>query len=433
MRYTHNTEQANIFNFKAYGFNLEESGLYKMGREIDWDATIALIEPIYSKKGRNSNSIRTMMGLEIAKTYYKDISDKDIVGMLRIDVSLMIFCGFEIPPTEEEIPSSNSMTDFRNRLTKEVVDEMNALVVREQIKKLPSRKRTQVASDSTCLPANIRFPTDTGLLSTVAKKLIELAGRTRKSSKEFLIRGKGNIKKQILKFNKKRRKAKGDVAQFAREMLKFSQKLQTGLERRIENMTKKQKEIIEKSRAILDQQTAKWIKGAKKIPDRIVSFYDQNVRPIFRGKAGSNIEFGKKASIQTIGGKLVIPGDCKYNSFSDTELPERDVKRFKQTTGRKMKEYSGDMGLHSQGNHDLMEMEEIVDGIAYRGKISKDRKLPPKQTRRRLHRQRQPTEGYIGVLKRRYGCSKIRYKSENTDIRFGLGCMLINLNFGINN
>ena len=430
MHYTHNTKQTNLFNFTSYGFNIESDELVKMAREIDWEATIRLVEPLYAQEGRNSNSIRIMLGLEMGKTYYQ-VSDEIIISLLKKDVSLMMFCGFEVPPIEKEIPSSNSLTDFRNRLTKEVVDEMNALVIRKEIRKLPPRKRTQVASDSSCLPANIRFPTDTGLLSNVAKELINLAEKVRKDSKEYLIRGKRKIGKQILVFNKKRRKTKKEIENFAKNMIKFSDKLHIDLQERISEMTDKQKNRLEQVKAVLKQQTNKWVEGVKKISNRIVSLHDQKVRPIFRGKAGKRMEFGKKVSIQTIGQALIIPGESEYDSYSDTELPTRDVKRFKKMTGRTMKEYSADMGMHSPKNHDLMEQEGIVNGIAHRGKVPKHRKLPSKQTRRRLHRQRQPTEGGFGVLKRRYGCGKIPYKSENTDIIFGFGCMMYNLNWGI--
>lgn len=253
MHYTHNTKQVSLFNFTTMGFDLEDCELYKISRKVCWEEVISQMQTAYStNNGRHSNSIRVMTGLEMAKTFY-GISDELVVEKLKTDVGVMVLCGFDSAPLESEIPSSQSLSDFRCRLSKEIMDEINAQVIRQEISKLPPRKRTQVASDSTCMEANIKYPTDAGLLSKVADKLINVAENVRKNGKDFLIRGKHKIRKIILEYNKKRKKTKTEIEVFARKLIKYSNKIDTKLRSKINGMTKTQKEILQKAEAILEQ------------------------------------------------------------------------------------------------------------------------------------------------------------------------------------
>jgi transposase, IS5 family len=430
MYYIHNYQQTSLSNFKTLGFELEGNELYKISKEVNWQEMLDCVRKVYKKTGANTNSLRVMVGLEMGKTYY-GVSDVRIVQMLKTEVGLMVLCGYDRPVREEEVPSSNSMTDFRNRLTREILDQISTVVITQQIIKLPPKKRTQVGSDSTCMVANIQYPTDVGLMTKVYKKLVEVAKKVRKNGKEFLIRGKNTIRKTINGFNKKRKKAKEEVKYILGTLVEFGERMHGKLTRISQKLTNRQKELLQNAKKIIDQQKEMINKGSKKIKNRIVSFHEQDLRPIFRGKLGNVIEFGKKASIMVVGQALIIPAESEFENYSDTKLPQRDKKRFEKVTGREMKEYTADRGMHSPKNHNLLESAGIKDGIAHRGKIPKNRESLSKYTRRRLNNQRQPCEGKLGTLKTRYGCAKIPYKASNTDVRIGFASMIHNLNWGI--
>lgn len=409
---------------------MEDVKLVKISKEINWEEIIMKVRILYKQTGVNCNSIRTMIGLEMGKTFF-GVSDETIVSMLKTDVGLMVLCGFDRPLEETEIPSSNSMTDFRNRLTKEVLDGINAVVIKKQIIKLPAKKRTQVASDSTCFEANIEYPTDVRLMTKVYEKLIEVGEKARKSGKELLIRGKNRLKKKINGFNKKRKKRKAEVKEILEELVKFSRNFHKKLQNTKKRLTGKQKSLLENAKKIIDQQQKMLETRSKKIKNRIVSFHEQDLRPIYRGKLRNAVEFGKKASIMVIGGALIIPGESEYENLSDTKIPKRDIKRFEKTTGRKIKEYTADRGMHSPENHELLESNKIKDGIAHRGKMPESRKKLSKYTLKQLNNRRQPSEGKLGTMKTRYGCEKIPYKAGNIDVRIGFASIMHNLNWGI--
>jgi len=324
------------------------------------------------------------------------------------------------------------MTDFRNRLTKEVVNQINAEIIRKEIRKLPPRKRTQVSSDTTCLEANIEFPTDVRLLIKVYKKLVKVACSTRKNAKDILIRGKNNIKNKINAFNKNRRHKKDEISQIKNELINFTEILHIKIKDKAKVLTEKQNKLLQNAMNIVKQQKTMLEMETNKIKSRIISFHEQDLRPIYRGKLIKSIEFGKKSSIMVIGQALVIPGECTYDNVSDSKLPEKDIRRFKEVTGRNIKEYTADRGMHSPKNHQLMKDHGITDGIAYRGRIpNKAKNKISTKTKKRLNNQRQPVEGKFGTLKTRYGCGRIPYKATNTEIRLGFGSIMHNLNWGI--
>lgn len=431
MKYIHNQSQISLFNFNTMGFNLEGTSLAKLERAVPWEEVLAAVETLYANNGRNSNSIRVMVGLEMGKTYYQ-VSDKTIVGMLKSNTELMLLCGFDKPPTNKEIPSSNSMTDFRNRLTKEVLDKINAAVIQREIVKLPPRKRTQVASDTTCIKANITYPTDVKLLTKTSTHLIRIAKQIRTSGKSFVIKGKQTINKAINSYNKKRKHTKQELKDILTKLVKFNENLHNQLKSKYTQFTNIQKRNFEKASNIIQQQKDMLRNNVRTIQERIVSFHEQDLRPIYRGKYPQPTEFGKKTSIMVIGGGLAIHGESEYNNFSDSKITEKDIERFEETTKRSIKEYSADRGFHSKENHELLETENIVDGIAYKGKKPQKEKYKiPKVTQVRLSNQRQPSEAKLGTLKTRYGCEKPPYKADNIDVRVGMACIMHNLNWGI--
>ena len=427
MHYSHNFHQPSLFNFKTYGFHVEDSPLFKIANGIDWSLLIKEVIPLFAKEGRNSKSIRMVLGLEMVKTYYAGISDQIIVNKLKTDAEIMYFCGFDKPPTDKEIPDSSSMTRFRNKLTKKVINRLNSVVVRKVICKLPPRKRSQVASDSSCLPAKITYPTDTKVLTQATNKLIKIVEGLRTNGRKIIIRGRRGIVRRIKTFNKIRRKSKTQIRQIKKELLKFNSKMLGIIDKYKSEFTEQIKTTVKVSELIIEQQMKMYKDEINRVPNRIVSFHENKVRPIFRGKLNGVTEFGKKISIMVIGQKILVPNLCEYDNFSDTSLLEKDLKRFEEITGRKPKEYSGDRGFHSPENHDILERERIKDGIQYRGKIPKKATRPCSATIRRLRNQRSPVEGKLGTIKTSYGCSKIDYKSENTEVRLGFAAIMHNM------
>ena len=432
MNYSHNTSQVSLFDFKKAGFTIPpKHHLVELANTIDWELWITEINNLFANEGRNSKSIRMMIGLEMAKTYLR-VSDEQIVSMLQTDVTVMYFCGYS-SPYGIDVPNSSSMTKFRNRLTPEVMKKINEQSVKTIVRKLPSRKRGQVAGDTTCLPANITYPTDTGLLSKTIQMLNLALNEVRATGTKIVVRGTRKIKKTMDNFNQKRKKSKKEIRKTKLVLINHVKRQLRALRKTSEEVSKKSKQIIETSKEIAKQQIIMYREKTNKIPNRIVSFHETSIRPVYRGKQRASTEFGKKVSLQVIGQKIILPRRSEYKNFSDTEIPIEDVKQFKKVFKRNPNEYEYDRGGHSPKNHDYLKEEGIHDGIEYRGRIPKKAKLPPPTKRKRMRNQRSPVEAKIGTLKTRYRLSRIQYKADNTEVRWNMGIFLHNMRWYVNN
>lgn len=416
MKYSHNRIQKSLFSFGVLKIEIpEDHELVKMEREIDWDGMVEIAGKKYSEKtGRNSKSLRMMIGLEIAKRKYR-FSDEDIVQQLKVDAALKIFCGFD--EWEHEIPDASSLARFRARLDDEALRQMEEVNVKKIIRKMPRRNRYQTISDTTCVEANITYPTDNKLLAKTHGKLVEAAERIRKSGVELVIRGKRRVRKIIRAMNLKRKKTREEIIKINRKLLNESRKVICLLRKHLQSvekeMRKKITNTIHTAEKILFQQKQLIGRGIRRVKNRIVSFHETKVRPIFRGKDGKQTEFGPKVAIHVIGGALVQTTKLSNDNFSDTEMISASLKTHRRTTGRDPAEVSTDRGAHSPRNHKLLKQKNITDGIQYRGKIPEKAKLSPPYARKRMYRQRSIVEGKIGTFKTAYGGHRNQYRNKN--------------------
>ncbi len=68
------------------------------------------------------------------------------------------------------------------------------------------------------------------------------------------------------------------------------------------------------------------------IEDRIVSIDQPHVRPIVRGKAGSQVEFGSKIAASLVDGYAHIE-HMQWDNFNEAKTLEASVESYKQRYG----------------------------------------------------------------------------------------------------
>lgn len=432
MKFSHVSKQMNLFHFEIMGYELPaDHELVKLAQEIPWDELVDIVAQKYSaKKGRNCKSLRMMIGLEIVKRYY-GYSDEELVSKLRTDMAVMYFCGFD-HVTNEQLDAS-TMTKFRNKLDEKTLALLENASIRHFIRQAPRRKIHQVMTDSTCIEANITYPTDTKLLHKVWQKLTKVIETGRQMGIKTIIRGRRTIKKVVRAFNLKRHKSKKEILKMRNFLIRAGQKLLkkaeivlTQLEKSPALGLKKWSRMVLISQKILAQQQQLAAQKLARIQGRIVSFQAPNLRPIFRGKEQKQTEFGQKLGVSVIGGGLMVRTKLAHDNFSDTELPEAAIKKHQQIFQRKPSELIGDRGLHSPQNHQRLRRAKIRDGIQWRGQIPKKAKPPTKASGLRMYRQRSTVEGKIGTMKTRYGVNRNPYKDENCPVLVTFGLLAMN-------
>ena len=157
------------------------------------------------------------------------------------------------------------------------------------------------------------------------------------------------------------------------------------------------------------------IKG-KRIDDRIVSISQPHVRPLKRGKAGSETEFGAKISASLSEG-YIFPEHISWNNFNESGDLIDLVEAYKKRVGCFPESVHADKIYRNRTNIKFCKKYGIrLSGPAL-GR-------PPKQTEaekraaQKIARQdeldRIPIEGKFGQGKRRFSLGKIMAKLAST-------------------
>jgi hypothetical protein len=68
---------------------------------------------------------------------------------------------------------------------------------------------------------------------------------------------------------------------------------------------------------LVRQQKILYHSDSRSIPERIVSLYQAQIRPIVRGKARSNVEFGAKISISVTGDGFAFLDRLSYDPYNE--------------------------------------------------------------------------------------------------------------------
>ena len=183
-----------------------------------------------------------------------------------------------------------------------------------------------------------------------------------------------------------------------------------------ELLSRKQFERLEVIHTIFKQQEEMYQKRVHSVKDRIVSIHQPQIRPIVRGKANADVEFGPKLSLSVVDGFLYLD-HLRWDAYNESLDLIAQVNKYRRRFGYFPKVVIADGIYGTRDNRKYLK----ENGIRFSGK-----KLgrPPKEIdavtremeRLRLLEQgeRSEVEGKIGTAKTRYGLGKLMTKTEIT-------------------
>jgi hypothetical protein len=194
--------------------------------------------------------------------------------------------------------------------------------------------------DATCAPADIKYPTDFGLLNH-AREILEgiidvlYEPHIGKREKPRTYRKKAGqaylgVSKQRKASGKTIRKAVKTQLGYVGRNLRIIETMaeQTTLAR----LSKRQYRQLLVIAELYRQQREMMQNGTHTVSDRIVSIEQPHVRPIVRGKAGASVEFGAKIAASLVGGYAFIES-ASWDSFNEATTLQASVETYKQRFG----------------------------------------------------------------------------------------------------
>ena len=350
--------------------------------------------------------------------------------------------------TQETPFSLRSITNFRKYIPQEMINDLNEELFRpksknnneddnnsssppssDNSKPQPSDKaisptipsnQGEILIDATCTPANIAYPTDINLLNEAREKLEEIIDvlHSHTSDKIKPRTDRTEARRKFLHFIRQRKPRKKSIRKAIRQQLRYVRRNLSHIDNQLTQTTTdplshRQIQWLETIRILYTQQDEKYRTGNASIPDRIVSISQPHVRPIVRGKARTDVEFGAKVNASMIEGYAFID-KLDWNAYSEADQLIPAAEEYKQKTGCYPVAIIADKLFRNRKN--LAYCKE--HGIRLSGpRLGRPPKLTDKSLKE-LERQdasaRNAIEGKFGEGKTKYGLDRIMARLQET-------------------
>jgi IS5 family transposase len=375
--------------------------------------------------GRPSIPIETYLRLMHLRFRY-DMGFESLCAEVADSLSWRRFC--RIGPYDK-VPDASTLMKITRRCGSDVVAQLNeALLDKANASRLV--KLDKVRADTTVVPANVAYPTDSGLLAKGVAKLARsvsllkslgfvawtsFRNRTRSVRRRahsigaWLRRRNDDAKEEVLKIT-------GELATIAEASIVDALGVARNAKRKLARAGTSASgtavalvaEIEQTSRVLQEIVAQTRIRLSGEVPDgstRIVSLHDPDARPIAKGRLGKPVEFGYKAQITDNVDGIVLDLVVFKGNPPDAAMLMPAITRIKALFGRAPKAVAADRGYGEasvEAGLTALGVKRIV--IPRKGKPGKARRaVESARGFRTLIKWRTGSEGRISHLKHNFG------------------------------
>jgi transposase len=440
----------------------------KLAEMIPWDE----LEDDYAAQfckgfGAPAKPFRMALGALIIKARL-GLTDEELVEQIKENPYLQFFIG--LGGYQYAAPFDPSMmVYFRKRLPESVVNDCNERIVRHGLNVIrssgsqgpdddngngggstnpaaqpkPSSQQQNQGSlliDATCAPVDIRHPTDLSLLNEareVTEILIDaMHPQVRESFGHKPRTHRKQARQQFLAVAKKKRPRINKIRKAIKQQLGHLKRNLASIDGLIACggcLLAAGRQIYQKLLVISElvrQQNILYLADSRSIPDRIVSLCQAHIRPIIRGKARCNVEFGAKISISVTGEGFTFLDRLSYDPYNEGEDLKSQAIAFRRRHGHYPEVICADQIYRTRSNRAFCQRHGIRLSGPRLGRPKNDPELVAAEKQQFINdqRQRNAVEGKIGQGKRRFGLGLIREKLSATQgSTIALNVLVMNL------
>lgn len=404
-----------------------------------------------SPRGRYTIPMESYLRLMYLKVKYQ-LGYEMLVQEVTDSVSWRRFCRLSL---SDQVPDSSTLIKLTNGPCQGIAMEIHDALVKELARKKVLRGR-KLRVDTTVVEAEMRYPTDAGLLAdgvrTITRTIRQLAKAGVVGAQKFRdVRrsvqrrlgaiGRGLKQEDGAKKQATRAEMTREILDIVRRMVQRAEELAErvaaeiaaqgdaaapALRRRLQQLTL----WVVRTKRVMEQ-TEQVLKGNLHIKNRLVSLFDPEARPIRKGKLKAPTEFGYKVLVADEEQGYVTDYAVAEGNPPDQGLLVPSVKRHITRVGKPPQGVAVDRGMvPPKGDAALEEL-----GVKRRCLPKTGRKTEEDWTRermswfRRLRAFRAGGEGRISLLKRKYGWRRSRVRGlARTQEWVGWGVVAHNLN-----
>ena len=435
------TDKKQLSFFLPFGGKLDPDNRWvKLSDIIPWDDIEEKYAELFPANcGMPAKPLRVALGALIIKEKC-GYSDRETVAQIRENPYLQYFLGFEEFKTK--VPFDPSlMVHFRKRLGVDEIIDINEMIckvknsdendsdddddnnyppqppsgkstanVTDDRSSVSNKNKGTLILDATCSPADIRYPTDLSLLNEARMKLEDIIDTLHMPLRGILL--KPGTYRQIARLDflgvskkrktsrKKMRKAIGKQLGYVRRDLAIIEELVESVG--LGALSKRQLKNLWVINELYRQQEIMYRTKEHRIDDRIVSISQPHVRPIVRGKAGAETEFGAKVAISVVNGYGYIE-KLSWDSFNEGITLIESLENYKERFGYYPEAVLADRIYRNRDNLRYCKEHGIRLSGPRLGRPPKNRDSQMRKQEYLDTKERNAVEGKFGEGKRRYG------------------------------
>ena len=312
------------------------------------------------------------------------------------------------------------MGSILNALTAAVKDKNKAQVIGLE----QEMDMSMAWVDSTCLKANIHFPTDWVLLRDAVRTLaasiltIRRHGLKNRINDPQIFMAQMNALAMRMSAAGRKTGGKKERKSILRQMKRLTQVIERHalryramlVDRREEtDLSAAQAEVIvDRIDNVVGQledvrhQAHERIIGERQVANKkkILSLYEHDVHVIVRGKAGANVEFGNGLLIAENKAGFIIDHELsKKTAPTDGKWLKQRLPILEEVTEGNLKGIAADRGFDSKSMQELLEEKDLFNAICPKNPRDLAEKVATDEKFVKAMKRRSQTEARIGILK----------------------------------
>lgn len=411
----------------------------KFSKLIPWDKVSSYYnQRMCTKNGAVATDARIVLGALLIK-HHEGLSDVGTIEAIQENIYMQYFIGLPSFKTEPVFAPS-LFVEIRKRLGIAYWNEINEIITKHNLPiqkdadadDLPKNEGT-INIDATIVEQDIQYPTDLGILNESREKLEELidlicmkTGQKKPRLYRITARKKYlNVAKKKKRTHKVIRKAVGQQLGYVYRNLQQIEVLLTDYPSTDWIFKKYELKYIQVIHEVYRQQKEMYKAKTHSTTNRIVSIHQPHVRPMVRGKAGSDVEFGSKIGICVHNG-LTYLDHLSWDSYNETGDLKTSALNYKARNGYFPSKINADQIYITRVNRAWCKEHNIQLNGKPLGRPSEQYKERIKELRQAVS-ERNCVEGKFGQAKRWYGMGNINAKLKTTSESM-IGAIVVVLN-----
>lgn len=456
-KYNDQLEQLSCFNnFFSCNKDLDPNNRWVvLSKIIPWEKIEKKYSTLFSDDGSPGKTIRLALGALIIKERMV-ITDEETRQQIIENPYLQYFVGYSQYGIKSPFDQS-SMTRFRKRFTFDVMKDINEMICEaekensnddenkmdppageNETNDLPEKgNKGTLILDASCIPADIHYPTDVTLLNDAREILEEIIDTLHEpligvQDKPRSYRVKA--RKQFLGYIKRRKPGYAKIRKAIRQQLGYVGR-DLGI---IENMadvsalcllSRQQYKKMLVIQELYRQQKSMYENEIHKADDRIVSIHQPHIRPVVRGKASAEVEFGAKVTMSVVEGLTYIE-KISFDNYNECQTFIPAVEEYKRRHGFYPDTILVDKIFRTRENRNFCKEQGIRINGPKLGRPPVYETIEEKLSNRVDEGKRNQIEGKFGEAKRKYSLDRILTRlPETSECTIAVNCIVMNLEY----